>query len=290
MPAYAYTLVDVFTRHPFEGNALAVFTDPAGLDGATMQRIARELNLSETVFLLPPVRGGSVARARIFTPAKEMKFAGHPTVGAAFVLVNLGRAPSNGVFTLDEEVGPIEVTVDRGEDGAPLIWLTTPPIEWGPTYDRGMAARSLGLDASDLLPMAPQWLSAGNPTIYIALKDESAVNRAWCDLAGATALRGGTPEPTCVFVFTPTPGGAYSRMFAPEYGIPEDPATGSSTGPLVAYMQKHGLAPTAPGTTLVSEQGMKMGRRSLLHARVTATGIDVGGYVTPVGEGVLRTR
>jgi trans-2,3-dihydro-3-hydroxyanthranilate isomerase len=178
-----------------------------------------------------------VARARIFTPAKEMRFAGHPTVGAAFVLIARGVAPSAGAFRLDEEIGPIDVTVETdAATGDPLIWLTTPPIDWGPTYDRALAAQSLGLDAADLLPMAPQWASAGNPTIYVAVKDPASVDRAWCDLANARAIRGGTAEPTCVFVFAPTPGGAYSRMFATEYGIPEDPATGSSTGPLVAYM------------------------------------------------------
>ena len=131
-----------------------------------------------------------------------------------------------------------------------------------------------------------QLLDAGNPTVFVALRDREAVDRAWIDVSGMRRLRAPDPTPVCVFVFTPTPEGAYSRMFAAEYGIVEDPATGSSTGPLAAYMMRHGLVSGEDGTRFVSEQGTRMGRRSLLHVHIRgrngATAIDIGGHVTPL--------
>lgn len=289
--AYRYRVVDVFTDRPLEGNALAVFPDASGIDGAAMQKIARELNLSETAFIVPSARPGCAAGVRIFTPAKEMAFAGHPTIGTAFVLLDEGIVPANiRRFVLEEKIGPVPIRVETGAN--PLIWLRTPPVGEGRTFDRSICARALGLGPGDLLDIAPQLLSAGNPTIFIALKDREAVDRALLDSHGSAVLRGGHPEPLCVFVFTPVPEGAYSRMFAPEYGIPEDPATGSSTGPLAAYMIRHGLAPGNAGTRLVSEQGTGMGRRSILHILVLGDrgqdGIEVGGNVMPVIEATIR--
>jgi trans-2,3-dihydro-3-hydroxyanthranilate isomerase len=282
---YRYRVVDVFTEQPLEGNALAVFPDGSALDATTMQRIARELNLAETAFVLPPTRSDCAARVRIFTPAKEMLFAGHPTIGTAFVLLDEGLVPGkSGDFFLEENIGAVPVRVETG--ARPMLWLTTPSIEVGRCYDPALCASVLGLAAQDLLDIPPQRLSAGNPTIFVALRDRLAVDRAWLDLTGMRQLRGSDPELACVFVFTPTAQGAYSRMFAPEYGVAEDPATGSSTGPLAAFMMRHGLAADAGGTRLVSEQGTKMGRRSLLHVHVRgdrgAGGIEVGGHVTPL--------
>ena len=279
MATYRYFVVDVFTQTPLEGNPLAVFSDPQGLDTATMQRIARELNLAETAFLFPPAQPQHAAHVRIFTPAAEMRFAGHPTIGSAYVLRHLGRVPqSTTEFVLEELIGPVPVRVEA-DNGAPMLWLTTPPIEFGPAYDRALCARALQLREDDLLPaVEPQWLSAGNPNIYIPLRTPQAVDRATCEPAGARLL---AREPICVFVFAPVPGGAYSRMFAPGLGVPEDPATGSATGPLAAYMIKHGLAPAHDGARFVSEQGVKMGRRSVLHVHLRgeggSSGIEVGG-------------
>jgi trans-2,3-dihydro-3-hydroxyanthranilate isomerase len=170
--------------------------------------------------------------------------------------------------------------------------LTTPTITYGRTFDRGLCARALGIEPADLLEIAPQLLSAGNPTIFVAVKDKEVVDRAWLDLQGMAMLTDGRPDPACVFVFAPASGGAYSRMFAPEYGIIEDPATGSSTGPLAAYMLRHGLVSGAAGSRFVSEQGTRMGRRSILHVQLNGEqgvdGIEVGGQVTPVIEGTLR--
>jgi len=287
--AHDYRIVDVFTEKPLEGNALAVFPDASGIDEQTMQKIAKELNLAETAFVVPATRSDCVWRVRIFTPAREMAFAGHPTIGTRFVLMDqdlVSRASEQ--FLLEEMVGPVPVRVDKGP--RPLIWLRTPPISDGITFGRGLCARVLGLESGDLLEIAPQLMSAGNPTLFIALKDKATVDRASFDSHGASLLkREGQPGAMCVFVFAATAEGAYSRMFAPEYGIPEDPATGSSTGPLALFMMRHGLIDEDGDTRFVSEQGTKMGRRSILHVHVLGRrgeqGIDIGGHVTPVARG-----
>jgi trans-2,3-dihydro-3-hydroxyanthranilate isomerase len=285
-----YRVVDVFAERPLEGNPLAVFPDGGGLDASTMQAIARELNLSETAFGLPSTRPGCAARLRIFTPTREMAFAGHPTIGGAFVLLDEGVVQRGaGRFLLDEGIGPVPLEVEPGD--RPLLWLTTPPISDGRLYDPAVCAQALGLRPEDLLGAPPQLLSAGNPTVYVAVRSERAVDAAWLDQAGSKAILGDSGEPSCVFVFTPRPDGAYSRMFAPEYGIVEDPATGSSTGPLAAFMMRRRLAPSASGTRLRCEQGTRMGRRSILHVRVRgeggAEGIDVGGHVVPLTDAAM---
>ena len=273
-----------------------MFPEASGLDDVTMQKIAREMNLSETVFVVPATQASFAAGVRIFTPTRELPFAGHPTVGTSFVLLDEGIVPEGTKqFVLEEKVGPVAIRVETGrvETGErPLIWLTTPPISYGRTYDRLRCAQALGLTAHDLLDITPQWLSAGNPTIFIALTDKRAVDDAWLDSHGVSIIKGADAAPICVFVFTPVPEGAYARMFAPEYGVPEDPATGSSTGPLAAFMIRHRMVSGAAGTRFVSEQGTKMGRRSILyvepHGDGGADGIDVGGYVTPIAEGTLK--
>ena len=293
MNTYPYHVVDVFTRNPLEGNALAVFPNAAGLDDATMQKIAKEMNLSETTFVLPATQPGCAANVRIFAPVREMIFAGHPTIGTAFVLLEKGNVLRSGTrFALQEKIGAVPIRVEAGASGRPLIWLTTPPIEFGGMYDRRLCAQVLGLDLKDLLDIKPQIVGAGNPTIFVALRDKRAVDRAWLDMHGFKILARKRREATSVFVFAPTSEGAYSRMFGPNLGVPEDPASGSLTGPLAAFMIRHGLASGADGTRLVSEQGTKMGRRSLLHIHIRGKdgvdGIDIGGYVTPVAEGVMR--
>lgn len=288
---YRYQVVDVFSQRPLEGNPLAVFMEGGGLDEGTMQSIARELNLSETVFVLPATRPGFAARLRIFTPRHEVAFAGHPTVGTSFLLLREGFVPEGSEsFVLEEKAGPIPVRVERGSDL--LIWLTTPTIESGQTFSRELCAKALGLALDDLLPCEPQLVSAGNPFVFVALKSKEAVDRAWLDTSGLAILEFPDPHPNGVFVFAPTPDGAYSRMFAPEHGIAEDPATGSATGPLAAYMMRHHLVPHADGTRFVSEQGTKMGRRSILHVQIHGEqgidGIEVGGYVTPLVKAEMQ--
>ena len=290
--SYRYQVVDVFTETPLEGNPLAVFPDAAELDARTMQRIARELSLSETVFIVPSRRLDCVARLRIFTPTREMDFAGHPTIGSAYLLMQLGHVRADAdSFSVEENVGAIPIAVDRKEHS--MLWLRTPPVSDGPTIERTEAAALLGLAPDELTDAAPQILSAGNPTLFIALNSKSAVDKVSLDAAKWAAIRRCYhPDPMCAFVFAPTGEGAYSRMFAPDYAMPEDPATGSSTGPLAFYMMRHGMTPARAGSRFVSEQGVRMGRRSMLHVRVHGDngtdGVDVGGFVTNVIDGEIH--
>jgi trans-2,3-dihydro-3-hydroxyanthranilate isomerase len=285
-----YEIVDVFTQEPLAGNALAVFPDARELDSATMQSIARELNLAETAFVLPAKSSGCTAQVRIFTPAMEMTFAGHPTIGTSYVLRMRGAVPKEQTsFVLEEKVGKVAVRVDPDDD--PLIWLQTPPISRGRTFSHEQAAAITGLAENDLLSEVPvQVRSAGNPCLYVGVRDKSAVDRAWVELSAQRKLFG-DGDPTCVFLFAPTAQGAYSRMFAPEHVMVEDAATGSATGPLAAIMMEYGLSPAADGTRFVSEQGTKMGRRSFLHVLIRGRsgieGIDVGGHVRHIATATM---
>jgi trans-2,3-dihydro-3-hydroxyanthranilate isomerase len=289
-----YHVVDVFTSTPLEGNSLAVFPDATGVDAATMQRIARELSLSETTFILPEESNDRGTRVRIFTPAFEMEFAGHPTIGTAFVMRRLGIvARESRRFILQENVGEVSVRVDDGEN--PILWLTTPPIEKLGEYSREQCATMLGIPEDRLAARIPcELLSAGNPSIFVAVDSPATVDQARVDTAIFDRLVKDRSTPTCVFVFAPTEAGAYSRMFAHQLGISEDPATGSVTGPLAFFMMKHGLVSRDDGTHFVSEQGTKMGRPSLLHVNVHgpmgANGIEVGGHVAEVATAVMRLR
>lgn len=291
--AYRYSVVDVFTETPLEGNPLAVFLDGGDLADREMQSIARELNLSETVFVFPPSRADCVARLRIFTPAAEMPFAGHPTLGTVFALVRAGRIASDaGAFAVEENVGAVAIRLEREAD--PFIaWLRTPPITLGPEFERDACARALGLEPSDLLTGYPvEAGSAGPWYLYLPLADRAAVDRAFLDAPALQRAVAGHPAGNAAFVFTPVPGGVYARMFARELGVIEDPATGSATGPLGAYLVKRGLLAARDGARFTNEQGVKMGRRSLLHGIVRMRGaefdtIDVGGSATALIEATL---
>jgi trans-2,3-dihydro-3-hydroxyanthranilate isomerase len=288
--SYRYRVVDVFTKEPLEGNALAVFPDSSDLDEGTMQKIAKEMNLAETTFVSPSTRSDCAARFRIFTPARELPFAGHPTVGTSFVLLDEGILPSGSErFVLETGVGPVPIRVEAGD--RPMIWLRTPSIVFGKNYEKAACAEALGLSCTDLLDAEPQVVGAPNPAVFVVVKDKAVVDRAWLDLRGLRTLKGEEKESFFVFVFTPTAEGVYSRMFAPEYGVPEDPATGSATGPLAAFMMRRGLVSGAAGTRFVSEQGTKMGRRSFLHVLINGengkNGIEIGGHVTPIAVATL---
>ncbi|HEX4164809.1 MAG TPA: PhzF family phenazine biosynthesis protein [Bryobacteraceae bacterium] len=289
---YRYCVVDVFTREPLEGNPLAVFPSAAGIPEHRLQQIARELNLSETVFVYDPTTDGCAARLRIFTPAREVPFAGHPTVGSSFVLWQTRRVPTDAThFQLEEKIGIVPIRVEHEHGERPLIWLTTPPITFGKTLDPVACAEALGISPKDLLPVKPQFVSAGNPMAMIAVRTKDVVDRSWLGMENSRKLSGLSDGPAGFFVFTPTQEGAYSRMFAPEHGVTEDPATGSATGPLAAYMARYELCQPSAGTRLISEQGTQMGRRSLLHIQFNddagKNGIEIGGYVTPIIDGAI---
>jgi trans-2,3-dihydro-3-hydroxyanthranilate isomerase len=285
---YAFHHVDVFTETPLEGNPLAVFPDARGLDASTMQRIARETNLSETTFVFPP-SGQGIARVRIFTPYAELPFAGHPTIGTAYVLRKIGAIGRARVsFAFEEGVGLVAVRID---EGPPLVaWLTTPPIALGPTFEaRDAIARALGLEPSDLLDAPIAVGRAGEPFLFVPLQTVTAVDRAALDPRAIRVVCGDVGVGG-VFAFALREGGVYCRMFAPEHGIVEDPATGSAAGPLAEYLLAYRLLPES-AASFVCEQGVAMGRRSLLHVLVHANArrrtIEVGGSVAPIVEGTL---
>jgi trans-2,3-dihydro-3-hydroxyanthranilate isomerase len=300
--SYKFVKVDVFTTVAFEGNPLAVFTDARGLETEQMQRIAAELNLSETTFIFPPADPKHTANVRIFSPRSELRFAGHPTIGTAFVL--RGDSQQNELV-LEEGVGPVPVRVATGTDGAVQFWLTTPPITFGERIDPKPVAAALGLQLNDLLvDVQPEIATASGPTfLFVPLKNREVVDRI--EALDFRALRAAVPNaPTEVFVFARLEESdaqdgdtyaVYSRMFAPAIGIAEDPATGSATGPLAALMMRRGLLPIEDGLHLVSEQGTKMGRRSLLHVLVHVDSedrnavptIEVGGSVVPIASGEM---
>jgi trans-2,3-dihydro-3-hydroxyanthranilate isomerase len=291
--SYRYLVVDVFTEVPLFGNPLAVFPDAHGLNDDEMQTIARELNLSETSFVFAPSGDSSAARLRIFTPGREVDFAGHPTIGTAFALVSLGRVlPSESEFVLEENVGPIPIRLERRADPF-LAWLRTPAIRFAETYDRDNAAAMLGLSSSDLLGALPvREAGAGNLFMYVPLRDVAAVDRAELDVAALMRL-GPNSAAAGVFVFAPVPGGVYARMFAPRSGIREDPATGSATGPLGAYLVEYGLLEPRDGLRFTNEQGTKMKRQSFIHGRLNVVdgkleSVDVGGSAVRVIEGTLE--
>lgn len=292
--SYRYRVVDVFTTEPLQGNPLAVFPEASALGADLMQKIARELNLSETVFLFPPTLAGCAAKLRIFTPGREMEFAGHPTVGAAYILLDEEMVPKDTErFVVEENVGPISISVDSAPSPTsfPKIWLMTPALREGPVVATKTAATLLGLHESQLLDVPPQVLDVGNPTLFIPVSDRETVDRISFDTSAWARFKSEHPGPLCVFAFAPTPEGAYSRMFAPDHGVYEDPATGSSTGPLAFYMMRHQLVSSKAGTAFHSEQGTKMGRRSILHVRIHGEGgvdgVAVGGHVTPLIEGTM---
>jgi trans-2,3-dihydro-3-hydroxyanthranilate isomerase len=297
---YRFVQVDVFTERVFGGNPLAVVFDAADLGDAEMQAIAREMNCSETTFLLPPTRPDCAARVRIFTPARELPFAGHPTIGTAWVLATEKRLPPNNLrFNLEEGIGPVEVTLEGEPTRPSFLWMRHGEARFGPALpDRAGFARALGLAESDLLAGQPvRTGSTGNTFLYIPLCDRDTVDRARLDVPALLAAQGEGPN-LGVFVFAPDAdpraGTVYSRMFAPHTsGVPEDPATGSASGPLGAYLVERGLVAPAETVDIVSEQGTRMGRQSFIQIRVGMSGgrireILVGGRVVPVIEGRLR--
>ncbi len=289
---FAYHVVDVFTTTPMQGNALAVFPDATEMESATMQRVARELNLSETTFILPQESRDGAMRVRIFTPAAELPFAGHPTIGTAFIMRRLGIVETSApTFALSENVGLVPIRVDAGDD--PILWLTTPPIRKLAEFSRDRCARALSLGADRIVAGVPcEQLSAGSPLIFVAVKERADVDAVQLDGTVYADLVRPSRESTSIFVFAPTQSGAYSRMFAPQFGIVEDPATGGATGPLAAFMMKHGLVSKSDGTRFISEQGVRMGRRSLLHVLIHGEngrdGIEVGGNVVHVAQGRME--
>jgi trans-2,3-dihydro-3-hydroxyanthranilate isomerase len=283
-------IVDVFTDRSLAGNQLAVVLDGKDLSPRLMQRIAREMNFSETTFVFPPDNAAHAARIRIFTPALELPFAGHPTLGTAWVLMEEGFVPkAQKEFVLEETVGPVPVRAD----GA-MVYMTHPTLSFGQVVPHKQVAAAIGVEESDVVDGIPaQIASTGNPFLYVVLRDAETVDRAVCERPHLDKLLHGGELAHGVYLFAHAgPNRLYGRMFAPDNG--EDPATGSAAGPLGAFAVRYGVAERAPKVALVTEQGTKMGRPSTLHisleygdSKEIPDRIEVGGGVMPVLRGEL---
>ncbi len=301
---YHFIQADVFTDTPFGGNQLAVFTDARGLTETEMQTLTREMNYSESTFVLPPDANcapGAAKRIRIFTPAMEMPMAGHPTVGTTFVLAQRGEIPLTGPGTdaiLQLKIGPTPVTIES-EGGKPrFVWMTHRAPEFGAIReDRARVASALGINADDIHSDLPiQAVSTGVPFLYVPIRSLEAIGRCRINqVALAGLFEGG--EQVMVYMFvteTTTPNAQlHARMFAPHVAdIPEDPATGAGAGPMGAYAARYQVLPRQPHMRFIIEQGIEMGRPSQIHVDVRTegeaiTGVRIGGRAVIVGEGEI---
>jgi trans-2,3-dihydro-3-hydroxyanthranilate isomerase len=281
---------------------LAVFTNGSGLDDATMQDIAREMNYSETTFLLPPEHGGDY-RVRIFTPAHELPFAGHPLVGSAYVIVSERMKQWSDPLTslrLETGVGPIEVEVRTPDGRLGRSTMTQPlPVVRGLYPDIAGLAKALSLDASVIeetgLPV--ETIFNGIAVMIVPVAGRDAIESIKLD-AGALERISNEVGASTVLVFTrdtvlPT-STVHCRVFAPAAGVGEDAATGSANGPLGFYLVRHKLVDVQAATKIVSEQGFEMKRPSLLYididtdsATSEVTGVRVGGGVVIAGRGEI---
>ncbi len=297
-----YLHYDVFTDRMFEGNQLAVFPDARGLTTGQMQTIAREMNFSESTFLLPAETPGTDVRMRIFTPGAELPMAGHPTIGTTFALAHEGVIASGRdrwVFELG--VGPTPVELAWANGALSFAWMDQrPPIFREPASPAAEVVRAVGIDpgavASTGLPV--QEISCGSPFILVPVATRAAVDAAEPDPGAMRRLTSAFPGGrVAVFIFStelrdPSVA-AYSRMFGPAIGIHEDPATGGASGPLGSYLVQHRLVTPEQQRDMVSLQGVAMGRPSRIHMRITqdADGkivrVQVGGKAVRVGEGVI---
>ena len=270
---------DVFTDRVLAGNALAVFTDGTGLDTETMQSLAGELNLSETVFVLRPEAGGD-ARIRIFTPTLELEFAGHPVLGTAFVL---GAPLSRSSLTIETGHGLVSVQLVRDGDRVSFAWMRQPEPTFEPFPEPDALLAALGVDESEL-PIVRS--NNGIQNALVALGSAEAV------AAVAPSLDKLAELPALGFYVFAGSGTEYTaRLFAPIAGIPEDPATGSAAGPLALHLLRQGKLDF--GDTIRISQGAQTGRPSTLHARVVGNGgqleaVEVGGAAVTTGRGEFR--
>jgi trans-2,3-dihydro-3-hydroxyanthranilate isomerase len=294
-----FATLDVFTTQRFAGNPLAVVLESEGLDTATMQRIAREFNLSETVFVFPPADPAHRAALRIFTPGVELPFAGHPTVGTAVLLHRLDGQAVAGAMVLEEGIGnvPCRTRASSADAGHADFDVPRLPSHQPDALDLDAAAAALGLTAVDIDTAWPAELwSAGNPFTFVPLRSLEAIGRCQVDrpLFDRAFRAGGRPA---AFVYCRETADArssfHARMFAPSMGVLEDPATGSAAAAFAGYLAKHGRYADGRHEVRI-EQGYEMQRPSLMeltldiHAGVL-TGATIGGDAVVVSEGHIDT-
>ena len=287
---------DVFSDRRFGGNQLAVFPDAAGLPARTMQHIAREIGFAETTFVTAAEHAGTDARMRIFTPATELPMAGHPVVGSTFALARAGAiVPGRRDWTFGLNIGATPVALEWEGDRLTFAWMTQRNPDFGRTIDdAGGVARALGVRGEDIratgLPV--QEVSCGVPFVIVPLRTREAVDRAVPDMRLLdfeaylfTTDREGAADPATT----------YSRMFAPGFGIPEDPATGSASGPLGCYLVQHSRVTGPQARAMLNLQGVKLGRPSWIHIAIDAedgavSRVRVGGTSVFVAEGTMEVE
>jgi trans-2,3-dihydro-3-hydroxyanthranilate isomerase len=275
---FRYVVADVFTDQPLTGNQLAVFTDARDLSEVDMQSLAREMSFSETVFVLPPTTKDADVRIRIFTPSLELPFAGHPTLGAAFVL---GGPLSKIVIRLETGSGVVPVALER--EGPKIVFgrMEQPIPAWEAVEDPAPTLAAIGVERSSL-PVERYDLGPGH--VYIELGSPEAVQRLSPDIA---ALAAATQDG--VNCFAHVDGNRWkTRMFAPNHGVDEDPATGSAAGPLAIHLSRHGRIRF--GEQIEISQGAEIGRPSTLYAVAEGEGdridrVEVGGSAVVVARG-----
>ena len=291
---HRYYTLDVFTATRFEGNPLAVFTDGDGLSDDLMQAIAREMNLSETVFVQKPTDDQALARLRIFTTQAELKLAGHPVIGTWFLLAELGVVPAQegGVHIMQETgagILPVEI---RFKDGRPQrVTMTQIEAKFKAAKIRKVAlAKALGLSAGDLdLKLEPEFVSTGIFNLMVPLKNRAALAKIEMNMSALHSLLGKNGTMAYCFALGGN-GKAFSRGMLP-WELYEDAATGSAAGSLGAYLVKHGRL--SPGYTLQIEQGVEMGRPSQIEVEVSKTGKKlvprVSGAAVRIFEGSIQS-
>lgn len=276
---FRYVVCDVFTNRPLTGNQLAVFTDARAIPEATLPLLAREMNFSETVFVYPASAGGH-ASIRIFTPGRELPFAGHPVLGAAFVL---GGPLQLETIVLETGTGLVPVALQR--EGPKIVFgrMTQPIPKVEPVPETGAIVAALG----GVKPVLPVERYVNGPRhVMVNVESPDQVARLTPDFAAlARATRDG------VSCFAGRSRSWKTRMFAPGHGINEDPATGSAAGPLACHLMRHGVI--APGEEIEIAQGAEIGRPSTLYARATSTRdtiatVEVGGSAVTVARGEFR--
>jgi trans-2,3-dihydro-3-hydroxyanthranilate isomerase len=276
---HQFYVCNVFTAVPLQGNQLGVFVDGRAFEPSEMQRLARELNYAETVFLLPPQDDGHV-RMRIFTPRAELPFAGHPVLGTAFVV---GAALGADPVLLETGAGVIPVELEREAGQIVFGWMRQPVPNWAPFERERELLAALGVGSS-LLPVE-QYVN-GPPHVYVELPSEAAVAALRPDMSAIADLE------VPVNCFAGAGPRWKTRMFYPAAGVPEDPATGSAAGPLAVHLARHGRI--GYGEQIEIRQGEELGRPSVLYARASGAGdridtVDVGGAAVVVAEGQYRT-
>ncbi|NJR50389.1 MAG: PhzF family phenazine biosynthesis protein [Leptolyngbyaceae cyanobacterium CSU_1_3] len=292
-----FYIVDVFAEEKYAGNQLAVFRNAAHLSTQQMQRIAKEINFSETTFILSEVPRDGGYEVRIFTPKQELPFAGHPTLGTAFVLQQEVIQQPVETVRLNLQVGQISVTVGYRDGAIDLLWMRQNPPVFGQKFAPETIAPILNLDPSDLDDRYPiQAVSTGLPFIIVPLKDRRSLQQAKTNQARLFDLIA-TTEAQATLLFCPVEHPDYQlsvRVFVDAMGIPEDPATGSANGCLAGYLVEYGYFEGDRPVDIRVEQGSEIGRPSLLFLRAQkkpaqtlgeTIEVSVGGHVVAVARG-----